>query len=61
MTVSRKDVSFANRTLVFEFSTGGPPPKDGIVSMIPLTGTFGKTTFTFGLTSWVVPKLPGVF
>lgn len=56
VTVSRKDVIFANKTVNFEFTTGASPPKDGIVSMIPLTGTFGKTMFTFGIASWVVPK-----
>ena len=56
MTVYRKDISFANQTVNFEFKTGASPPKDGIASMIPLTGTFGKTMFTFGIDSWVVPK-----
>jgi len=29
--------------MTYEFTTGAPPPKDGVASMIPLTGTFGKT------------------
>ncbi len=55
-TVSHKDLKFVNRTVTYEFTTGASPPKDGIVSMIPLTGTFGKTMFTFGISNWAVPR-----
>jgi hypothetical protein len=57
VTVINKEYKFAAKTVSYKFTTGNEPPKNGSVSMIPLTGTFAKTTFSFGISNWVVPKM----
>ena len=57
VTVSHKKNKLAVKNINYEFTTGNEPPKGGDASMIPLTGLFAKTNFTFSISNWVVPKV----